>query len=383
MTLDVAIIGGGLAGCATAYYLAREGIGVCLFERHDLSTRASGANAGSIHLQIPHETFVTEGEEWAAYFGPTLPLMAESIGLWSGLSGELETDLEFAQPGGLLVAENEQQLADIERKMAVERAFGVPVDFIDRDGLRRMAPYVSNAMIGGAYCPLEGKANPLVTTFAFARAARKSGTEIRIGAGVSAINTEDKGYRIECDGDSIIARHVVNAAGVEVQRIAAMVGIDLNIEAWPLQVTVTAPVAPVVEHLVYSAGEKLTLKQTRAGAFLIGGGWPSRQNDKDGRLDVDPDSVHQNLGVAARVVPAVAGAQVVRTWPAVVNGTADWRPILGDTPERPGFHTAFFPWMGFTAGPVVGRITADLILGRRGREDISAFSTARNAASCG
>ncbi len=381
MTIDVAIIGGGLAGCATAYYLAREGIDVCLFERADLSTRASGANAGSIHLQIPHETFVTEGEEWANYFGPTLPLMAESIALWSGLSAELGVDLEFAQPGGLLMAEDEQQMADIDRKMAVERAFGVPVDFVGRNALRTMAPYVSDTMIGGAFCPLEGKANPLVTTFAFARAARRHGAKISVGTPVSAIQVEDTGYRLDHDGGHVSARRVVNAAGVDAQNIAAMVGINLNIEAHPLQVTVTAPVAPIVEHLVYSAGEKLTLKQTRAGSLLIGGGWPSRLSDKDDLLSVDPESVHRNLGVAARVVPAVAGAQIVRTWPAIVNGTADWRPVLGDTPGLSGFYTAFFPWMGFTAGPIVGRITADLILGRRGIDEIAPFLACRDDAN--
>ena len=55
---DVLIIGGGLAGCATAYFLAREGVAVTLIERTELNLRASGANAGSLHAQIPHLYFV-------------------------------------------------------------------------------------------------------------------------------------------------------------------------------------------------------------------------------------------------------------------------------------------------------------------------------------
>ena len=86
---DVLIIGGGLAGAATAYFLAREGVEVTLLERSDLNTQASGSNAGSIHAQIPHEPFMLEGEDWARVFAPTIPLMLASIRLWQGLEAEL------------------------------------------------------------------------------------------------------------------------------------------------------------------------------------------------------------------------------------------------------------------------------------------------------
>ena len=75
MKTDVLIIGGGLVGCAAAYFLAREGAEVVLIERFDLNTQASGSNAGSIHAQIPHEPFVQNGDEWARTFAPTIPLM--------------------------------------------------------------------------------------------------------------------------------------------------------------------------------------------------------------------------------------------------------------------------------------------------------------------
>ena len=88
MQTDVLIIGGGLAGCATAYYLASAGVEVLVVERYDLNTQASGCNAGSIHAQIPHEPFMTEGEEWARNFAPTIPIMLESIRLWAGLEAE-------------------------------------------------------------------------------------------------------------------------------------------------------------------------------------------------------------------------------------------------------------------------------------------------------
>ena len=70
----------------------------------------------------------------------------------------------------------------------------------------------------------------------------------------------------------------------------------------------------------------------------------------------------------------LAEARITRSWPAIVNGTADWRPVIGEVPGRPGFFVSLFPWMGFTAGPIAARITAELVLGRRPSVDLEAVS---------
>ena len=185
------------------------------------------------------------------------------------------------------------------------------------------------------------------------------------------------GFQAKIDAGTIEARRVVNCAGAEAGDIARLVGIDLPIEKHPIQVSVTEPVEPLVGHLLYFAGERLTLKQTRLGALLIGGGWPSRIDAASGRPVVDLASLRDNLAVAQRVVPRIAGVQLLRTWPAIVNGTADWKPIIGEAPRVPGFYLAMFPWLGFTAGPLVARLVADLVLGRKPDRDMSLFSSDR------
>jgi glycine/D-amino acid oxidase-like deaminating enzyme len=139
-----------------------------------------------------------------------------------------------------------------------------------------------------------------------------------------------------------------------------------------------------VKHLVYFAGEKLTLKQARNGSFLIGGGWPARWSQRDGALGERPvvnlDSLRTNLAVAQHVVPALASVRLLRVWPAIVNGTEDWKPILGEVPGLPGFFMNMFPWMGFTAGPISALVTAELVLGRNPSLDIAAFSALRHVA---
>ena len=380
---DILIIGGGLAGTATAYFLARDGAEVTLVERSDLNTQASGSNAGSIHAQIPHEPFMIEGEDWARIFAPTIPLMLASIRLWQGLEAELGADLEFHLGGGLLVGESEAQLRDIERKARLERAQGLEVELLDAGELRRRAPYLSERMIGGAFCPTEGKANPLKVTPAFAAAARRHGAAIIAHCPVTALTREAGFYRAETGAGSIRARRVVNAAGAEAGQVSAMLGLTLPIQGHPIQVNVTEPVAPLVPHLVYFAGEKLTLKQAANGSFLIGGGWPARWSQRGvglwgKRPAVDLDSLRANLATAQRVVPALASVRLLRVWPAIVNGTADWKPILGEVPGLPGFFVNMFPWMGFTAGPISALITSELVLGRKPSMDIAAFSALRH-----
>lgn len=373
---DVLVVGGGIAGCATAYYLAKAGAGVLVVESADLNTQASGCNAGSLHAQIPHEPFVLNGEGWARTFAPSLRLMLESIRMWGGLEEELGAPLDAAVTGGLLVADTEAQMRDVERKAAVEREFGLDVRVLGRDELRAFAPYVSERMIGGAFCPTEGKANPLLATPAFARAARARGASFLTGCELLGLERDGSGFLARTSAGPVRARRVVDAAGARAAAVAAMLGVQLEIEGYPLQVNVTEPCAPLVPNLLYYAGEKLSLKQARNGSLLIGGGWPARVGP-DGRLRLDRASIVQNLGIACTVVPAVAGLRLVRTWPAVVNGTADWKPILGEVPGTPGFFVNVFPWMGFTAGPVCARITADLVLGRDPGVDLSPFSADR------
>jgi glycine/D-amino acid oxidase-like deaminating enzyme len=377
---DILIVGGGLAGCATAYYLAREGVEVALIERYDLNTQASGCNAGSIHAQIPHEPFMSLGDGWARNFAPTIPLMLESIRIWAGLEAELGCDLEVSLAGGILVAETEPQLRDIERKASLERAHGLSVEMLSANDLRHVAPYISERMIGGAFCTTEGKANPLKVTPAFARAALRHGARILSDTVLTGLAPEANGYLAQTSRGPIRARRVVNCGGAEAGRISAMLGLSLPIEGHPIQVNVTEPVEPFIEHLVYFAGEKLTLKQARNGSLLIGGGWPARWSAAGERPIVSLESLRANLRVAQAVVPRLGSARLLRVWPAIVNGTADWKPILGEVAGLPGFFMNMFPWMGFTAGPISALVTAELVMGRKPLMDLQQFSALRHVA---
>jgi sarcosine oxidase subunit beta len=362
---EILVVGGGLAGCAVAYFLSREGREVTLIERYDINSLASGSNAGSLHAQIPFEPFLSEGEGWARQFSPVVPLLVHSIEMWRSLSEELGVDLEVSTAGGLLVAETDGELQDIRRKLAIERACGLDIQVVGREELAALAPYLTRAAVGAAFCPMEGRANPLVAAPAFARRAEAFGARVLRRTRLLKLDSIPEGFMAATDRGPITARRLVNCAGAEAGAIAELLGLKFAIEGHPIQVSVTEPVAPLIGQLLYAAGDRLTLKQSRHGSFLIGGGWPARRDPCTGMLQVDAASVVGNLKAAVRLVPDLGGVQLLRTWPAIVNGTPDWRPLLGEVPQVRGFHMCVVPWLGFTGGPAAARLVADQILGRK------------------
>lgn len=375
---DVLVIGGGITGAATAYRLAQAGVAATLIDRADLGTEASGANAGSMHGQIQFGPFRDEGDGWARRWAPTLGLLSASVEIWKGLREELGVDLELKLGGGLLVAADDEQLRRIERKVALENEFGVASQLLSRDDLRRIAPYVADEMVGGELCPIEGKANPLLATPALAAAAERAGARIVRHADVTAIERTAVGFALTTSRGRFTAPRLVLCAGAETGRLARMLGVELPIERHPMQVAVTEVVAPLVPHLVYFAGGALTLKQAGVGSLLIGGGWPAGVHPRTGRPTVDLHGLRRNLAVARRVVPAVGAARVLRTWTGNNNATPDQMPIIGALDAAvPGLVVGTFPYLGFSAGPIMGELLADLARGVAPRIDLTPFSPAR------
>jgi sarcosine oxidase, subunit beta len=367
---DVIVIGGGIAGVSTAYFLAAEGVPTLLIEQGDLNSQASGSNSGSLHTQIPFEELKLGQEGWLDGFTPVVGLLNEAVSLWQRLPALLSRDdLEISMRGGVIAALTDEEMRLLERKAEIERSQGLDVRLLDRTELRNIAPYLSDSMIGGAFCSNEGSANPLRVTPALADAAVRCGARIQTRTIVKGLTRQAQGYRVHTDRGHYDARRVVNAAGASAGAIAKMLSLNLAVDGYAIQTCVTERVEPFIPHLVYYTAGRLTLKQTKEGTLIIGGGWPARVDDLQRPL-VDENSLSSNMDVARSVVPRLGAVHVMRTWAAIVNGTSDWRPVFGEFPGAPGFFVVFFPWLGFTAGPLSGRITASLIQGRQPEVDM-------------
>ena len=360
---DVIVIGGGIAGCSTAYYLARDGVNVTLLERFSLATMASGSNAGSLHAQIQPEPFLELGEPWVRQFLPALAFYKESMEIWRDIESTLGADLEVVLCGGIVVAGSDAEMRFLADKAAFERSAGIEIEILNASELRDRAPYLASTQVGGAFCPIEGKANPLEAARAFATAARELGATICEGENVTAIRRNKNDFEVDVGDRTLRAPRIVNAAGNAAGRIAKLVGGVIELESFPIQLSVTEPIAALISHLVYSAGAPLTLKQNRKGSVLIGGGWPATL-DNNRRPCVSRESLVGNLDVALSAVPDLAGVAIARSWAAEVNGNTSWLPVVGEVPGSRGFFMNYVPWMGFSGAPIASKIVASLVQGR-------------------
>ena len=136
--VHVVVLGGGLVGCAAAYYLAKRGAGVLLVEQGDLNRGASGRNAGSLHFQLEYR-LIRYGDELAAQFAQIIPLSLVAIEDWRGLEAELQADLEVGMRGGLIVAESDADVALLEKRQALQEKWGLASRLLAASEVRRIA----------------------------------------------------------------------------------------------------------------------------------------------------------------------------------------------------------------------------------------------------
>ena len=374
---DVLVIGGGITGCSAAWHLAGYGATVLLLEEFDLNTRASGRNAGSLHGQIQIDQFEARGEQWARRFLPALRFLVDSQDMWRSLGAELGADLEVSLNGGLLIAETPEQMRIIERKVAVERSAGVDSHLLGPADLQRTAPYVSDSMAGAQLCLREGKANPMAAAPAFARAAAERGAVVRINTPVTSLEWEKGPFTAVTASGRAAADRVVLAAGNSVNRFSHLWGgRPIPVFDEPAQAAATEPLAPLVHHLVYYAGGRLTFKQAKAGNLLIGGGWEADVDPVSGRPRVNPRNLAANMRTALEVAPSLAGVRLIRTWAGTGLGTPDLIPIAA-SPGPPGLVLGVYPHLGLTAGPLLGKVLARLALGLPSEIDLAPFALDR------
>lgn len=378
---DVAIIGGGLVGCAAAWQLSRKGASVVLIEAGDINAGASGQNAGSLHFQIERR-FLENGDDLAEQGAQIVALSRHAVSDWATIEADLGTGLHVAMNGGLMVAETAEQVALLERKAERESHEGLAVRTIDGDEARAIAPYLATGILAANFSADEGHADPRAVTPALADAARREGASVRTATRVRRIARDTGRFRIEGDGFALCADQLLVAAGAWGADICALINIHMPLYPVALLMNATERTRPMVPHLVQHVGRRLSLKQTHAGNLLIGGGWPSRlAQTQDGGFDLSakaqmiPESLTGNLLAARDVVPGVTRLNLIRSWTGVTAITSDQLPIVGPVPRMPGLWVAA-GGSAFTLGLTFARMLADAMTGGDA-DELSLLSPAR------
>lgn len=369
MRYDALVIGGGLAGCATACYLSEAGLSVALLEQGEINRGASGQNAGSLHFQLEHR-LIHHADELGDELADYVALTQVAIEHWRNIEQELGGDLELVMHGGLMLAESDADLALLEHKARIESDQGLEVRLLGADEVQTRAPYLSSRVRGALYCPHEGHCNPRLLTPAYARKAQALGTDLLTRCRVSAMNYRHGRWRVEgCDAAGKTrtweAEIAVNAAGAWAMDVGRLANLHLPVFPVALLMNVTEKAPPFIHHLIQHVGRRLSMKQVDDGNVLIGGGWSARLPQANGqwlpgRPAIDMPSLRENLRTALEVAPAIEPLRILRSWTGTTGITPDQLPLIGAVSRVPGYYVAA-GGSGFTYGPTYARLLAELI----------------------
>ena len=359
---EVVIIGGGIIGCATAYYLAKRGVDVIVLEGSDhIGNGGSSRNGGGVRQsgRDPRE----------------LPLVMYGIkNFWPTLSEELEADCEYHQDGNLRLGKSEKHRQILEGLTERAQKAGLDVTMIDGDEVRRINPYLSGEVTCASWCPTDGHANPLTTTLGYYKTARKLGVRFITGENVTELRKR-KGRLVEVitENNRYGAGSVVLAAGLGSRELAATVGIDIPMQPAMLEALVTEAQPPMFDQMLGTAEADFYGHQTKHGSFVFGGSSGLEGFTRDNGTPICYSKTAPCIcrGIM-KYFPHLADAKIVRTWAGWMDKCADGVPVLGTVEEVPGLILAAgFTGHGFGIAPAVGDQLAELIVTGNTTVDIS------------
>jgi sarcosine oxidase subunit beta len=369
-TYDVAIIGGGGHGLATAYYLAtRHGItNVAVVEADYIASGNTGRNTTIIrsNYAVPE----------------AIRFYDHSRRLYAGLEAETGAAIFHRVKGHVWIAHTEMALRTERSRVLMNQAFGVDTELLDPAGVKRLIPQID--LTGGGRYPVLGASHhvPAATArhdrvaWAFASGATSRGVHVIQHRPVTGLLRDDAGrvVGVETAAGPIRAGVVLSATSGWSTQIAAMAGVRLPIRTHPLHAFVTNDFEQGLDKIVASTELACYVSQTERGQMLIGAEFDSQPSFS--RIS-SFDALRSYVYKITMLLPFLRSMRILRTWAGLCDISADWSPIMGET-GVPGFliTTGWGTW-GFKAIPAGGEQMAELIATGKTPELIAPFSLAR------
>lgn len=362
---DVAIIGGGLIGAWTAFFLARRGQRVVVFEKGAVGAQSSGTNFGNLRLQ--------------GRFPGQYPLSLRSHGLWEEFDALIGEDCEFTQTGHLYCAFDAEEETKLEGYAQVSESYGLAIERFGRAELRRRWPWLSATAVAATFSARDATANPRLVTPAVARAAQRLGVEIRENTRVSAVARQGDGFVVRtADGGELACGSLVNAAGAWAVEMAQCFGETAPVFAAGPPQFVTEPLPFLIAPSLQTIDGSVIARQTERGNVILAG-YPRTAADAiANRAPVPPVKTLAAMRALARVVPALGHGHVIRVWSGIEGYLPDMIPVIGPSPTAPGlFHAFGFCGHGFQIGPGVGLCLSEMIIDGATPTPLEPFSIGR------
>jgi glycine/D-amino acid oxidase-like deaminating enzyme len=412
---DVVVIGGGIAGVMTAWFLTKSGQKVVLCEKGRIAGEQSSRNWGWIRKQgrDPSE----------------LPMMIEALEIWRGLQAEAQTDLGFREAGVLYLANGPADMDQYEGWMVHARAHGLDTRMLSRAELEARLPNAAG-WVGGILTPSDARAEPWLAVPALAGALERMGCAVAEDCAVRALDIAAGHVAgVVTERGRVRADRVVVAGGAWSSLLLRAHGIGLPQLSVRATVSATVPLdfrfdaAAADNRFAFRKRQDGGLTLTPGGAhdFWIGPDafrhlraflpvlrkdWrstsfhaaaPKGYPDAWGtprRWTADDESPFERLRILdpapnlafvervrdqfAAAFPRVGRPAIASAWAGMIDTMPDVVPVIDHVAALPGLTVCTgLSGHGFGIGPGVGRATADLVMGRAPGHDLSRFRLSR------
>ena len=360
----VVIIGAGIQGCATAFFLRQRGQSVIVLEKDQVGRHASGVNAGgvrSLGRNIAEIPLSLAAMHWWNQIDQLLDIK-------DGFHKNFYVKLALDDAGAKLAASRIQQLQ--KGGFTHER-------WIDADQLHQRIPRLTREILGGVLVEGDGWAIPWKITRAFYEKAVALGAEFRMPVTVKSLDYFGDHWQVSTDSGKIETDIVVNCAGAWGTQIAKMAGDDLPIEAHAPMLVITDQQPRFLDAVIGVIGRTLSFKQLDNGSMVIGGGICGKADIVKNKTELPPAGLSTFVMTAGTVFPHLKDVAILRAWAGIEGYTADNLPFIGRGSQSGIIHGFGFSAHGFQLGPAVGEALADLVMSQQPRIDLKPFSTDR------
>ncbi len=367
---DVCVIGGGVIGLATAYYLLKAGKTVAILEKAEIGSGASSSCDDMILLQSKKP-------------GIALTLAMESLEMYKGLSSELDKDIGFLSLGGMVIIEDDKQLKIMEDFVKQQISYGLDVEIVDRNILFKKQPHVARYMIASTYSKSDSQVNPLLLMRAFLNKGLKMGMEVFRFTPVENITQKGDHWLVKGENEvNVECDSVVIAAGAWSGQIGKLLHIDIPIKPIKGQIAVTEQIAPIGETNCWTAayiaskhdpsimpdrseydkkiGLGFAFSRASEGNYLIGSTRENAGFDKTTNFK----AISKMLEQTRKYFPIMNQINIIRTMAGFRPGTKDGSPVIGAVDGFPGlFIAAGHEGDGVALSPITGKSVAEMVRG--------------------